>query len=239
VSATAAPIHPPSEGPARAGTPPLDLDLRWSLDDPDLLVGVVLADGLDVRPSEGDLAAWLDAQVATVADPPEPTRQAIRQLLKRHGFKATGRNKPASEYLAEARRAAAFPRILDVVDVNNALSLETGWPMSVLDLDRCLAASPARARELRPGRDGESYVFNPAGHAIDLANLLLVAAVDGPALGNPVKDAMTAKVGPGTQRIAAFLYASRKVSTPDDVLGVARRFADRVGGGVAKVLSQP
>lgn len=217
----------------------LDLDLRWSLDDPDLMVGLVLVDGLDVRPSEGDLAAWFDTQVTTVADPPEGTRQAIRQLLKRHGFKATGRNKPASEYLAEARRAGTFPRILDVVDVNNALSLETGWPMSVLDLDLCLAASPVGALEVRLGRDGESYVFNPSGHAIDLSKLLLVAAVDGPALGNPVKDAMTAKVAPGTRRVAAFLYASRKSATPDEVLAVARRFAERLGGGVARVLSTP
>jgi len=212
-------------------------EVRWSLEHPDLLVGVAFIDGLDVGPSNGALVAWFDDLVATAADPPEAVRQSIRQLLKRGGFKATGRNKPASEYLAEARRAGNFPRIYDVVDVNNALSLETGWPMSVLDLDRALALSPVGALEIRFGRPGESYVFNPAGQSIDLAGLLGIAAVDGPMLGNPVKDAMHAKVEPGTRRVVAAIYASRATTDAARVREVAARFCDRLGGGEVRVLT--
>lgn len=212
-------------------------DVRWSIEHPDLIVGLAFIEGLDVAPSTGALAAWFDDLVATVADPPEAVRQSIRQLLKKGGFKATGRNKPASEYLAEARRAGNFPRIYDVVDVNNALSLMTGWPMSVLDLDRALALSPVGALEIRFGRPAESYVFNPAGQSIDLAGLLGIAAADGPMLGNPVKDAMHAKVQPGTRRVVAAIYASRATAEGERVRAVTTTFAERLGGGEVRVLS--
>jgi len=211
-------------------------EARWSIEHPDLIVGLAFIDGLDVAPSSGALAAWFDDVVATAPDPPEAVRQSIRQLLKRGGFKATGRNKPASEYLAEARRAGDFPRIYDVVDVNNALSLMTGWPMSVLDLDRSLALSPLGALEIRFGRPGESYVFNPTGQSIELAGLLGIAAVDGPMLGNPVKDAMHAKVQPGTRRVVAALYASRATANVERVREITREFAARLGGGEVLVL---
>jgi DNA/RNA-binding domain of Phe-tRNA-synthetase-like protein len=204
-------------------------EVGWAIEHPDLIVGWVFADGLDVGPSQGELRAWFEAKVRQVADPPEATRQAIRQLLKRGGFKATGRNKPASEYLAEARRAGTLPAIYDVVDVNNALSLETGWPMSVLDLDRALACSPSGGLEIRFGRAGESFVFNGAGQVIEVSGLLGVAAAGGPMLGNPVKDAMNAKVVPHTRRIVAVIYTSRLVATPDRVLAVARELAERLG----------
>lgn len=212
-------------------------DVRWSIEHPDLIVGLAFIEGLDVAPSTGALAAWFDDLVATVPDPPEAVRQSIRQLLKKGGFKATGRNKPASEYLAEARRAGNFPRIYDVVDVNNALSLMTGWPMSVLDLDRALALSPAGALEIRFGRPGETYVFNPAGQSIDLAGLLGIAAVEGPMLGNPVKDAMHAKVQPGTRRVVAAIYASRASADATRVREVTARFTEQLGAGEVRVLT--
>lgn len=211
-------------------------EVRWSLEHPELIVGLAFIDGLDVAPTTGALAAWFEEVVSAVPDPPEVVRQSIRQLLKRGGFKATGRNKPASEYLAEARRAGTFPRIYDVVDVNNALSLMTGWPMSVLDLDRSLALSPVAALEVRFGRPGESYVFNPAGHSIELSGLLGLAAVDGPMLGNPVKDAMHAKVQPGTRCVVAALYASRATADVERVRAVTRELAERLGGGEVLVL---
>jgi hypothetical protein len=92
--------------------------------------------------------------------------------------------------------------------------------MSVLDADKCGAAL-----EVRVGRDGESYVFNQAGHVIDLAGLFGLAQVGGPMLGNPVKDAMHAKIEPTTSRLVACLWASREVATPARVRAVAEDFA--------------
>lgn len=218
---------------------PLDLDLRWSLDHPDLLVGVARVDLPPSGAAPAELTAWLDHQIATVPDPPEATRQAIRQLLKRHGFKATGRNKPACEYIAAARREDTFPRILPPVDVVNALALETGWPNSVLDLDLALAASPERALEVRLGAPDERYVFNPSGQVIDIENLFVVGAVGGPSLANPVKDAMTAKLRPESRRLVAFFYTSRAVASCAAVQEVAERFAAALGGGYTSALNGP
>jgi DNA/RNA-binding domain of Phe-tRNA-synthetase-like protein len=211
-------------------------EVRFAIDHPDLMIGLVHVTGLDVKPSEGALLEWFNAQLAQVPDPSEATRQAIRQLLKRTGFKATGRNKPASEYLVEARKRGELPPILDVVDVNNALSLETGWPMSVLDLGRIRTLEGEDALEIRIGREGESYVFNSAGHRIDLENLLGVGKVGGPMLGNPVKDSMLGKVAAGTSEIIAVLYTSRTCTTDADLRRVAETFAARLGGGETRVL---
>lgn len=196
------------------------MDVTWSLDHPSLLVGVVRAEGVRVGPSEPEAFAALSARVDAAADVGDGVRQAIRRLLKHGGFKATGRNKPASEYLGEAKRRGEWPAILNAVDVNNVLSLETGWPMSVLDLDKCGASL-----EVRFGRTDERYVFNQAGHAIDLEGLFGLAQVDGPMLGNPVKDAMHAKLEATTSRLIACLWASREVATPERVRGVAEDFA--------------
>lgn len=214
-------------------------EVRWAIEHPDLRVGLVFVEGLNVGLAPEALRAWCDGIVQAVPDPPEATRQAIRKLLKVGGFKPTGRNKPASEYLAEARRAGTWPAIYDVVDVNNALSLMTGWPMSVLDLDRALAASPRGALAIRFGAPGESYVFNQAGQVIELEGLLGIAAHEGPMLGNPVKDGMHAKVEPGTQRIVAALYTSRACADEARVHEVATTFAERLGGGVVRVLKAP
>lgn len=224
-----------TQAPANPIQQPLP-DVLWSIEHPDLLVGLGFVDHLDVGPSGGDLLAWFEAKLASVQDPPDETKVAIRQLLKKGGFKATGRNKPAAEYLAEARRAGTFPRIYDVVDVINAISLETGWPISVLDLDRALPHSPKGALEIRFGRAGESYVFNTSGQVIDIAGLLGVAAVDGPMLGNPVKDSMLSKVQPGTRRVVAVMYASRAISNPDHMRHVCQVFVNRLGGGRVVVL---
>lgn len=192
--------------------------INWNLDHPFLLVGVVTAEGITIGPTSDEGRLVLDARVAA-ADPTETTRSAIRTLLKRGGFKASGRNKPASEYLAEAKKRGEFPTIFNVVDINNVLSLETGWPMSVLDLDKC-----GDALEVRFGAADERYVFNQAGHAIDLEGLLGVANAQH-MLGNPVKDAMHAKVDQATTRVAAFLWASRDCASPDRVEAVAKDFA--------------
>ncbi len=210
------------------------------LDHPDLLVGLVMVSGLDAGPSVGPLADWLDERIMNADDPPESTRQAVRLLLKHSGFKATGRNKPASEYLAEARKRGEFPRILDCVDVMNVISLESGFPISILDLEKVRALHPeadTRGLCLRVGAPGESYAFNASGHIIELANLIGVAIEGGPLIANPVKDSVPTKVGPNTHTILAVIYASRKATTPEGLRELGERFAAQLGGGRVEVAS--
>jgi DNA/RNA-binding domain of Phe-tRNA-synthetase-like protein len=143
------------------------------------------------------LEAFLPGAGAPLASD-DTIRAAVRDLLRAGGFKPTGRNKPASEYLqrAAAERSLAFINL--AVDACNLCSLHSGLPMSVLDLDRTrpplsVAIAPAGAR----------YVFNSAGQVIDLGGLVCLSDADGPC-ANPVKDAQRTKTHPAT-RTALYL----------------------------------
>jgi len=117
----------------------------------------------------------------------EGVRGAVRDLLRRAGYKPTGRGKPASEYLVRAASEGALASINAAVDVCNAVSLHSGLPISVVDLDR--ARVPFRIGVAPPGA---SYVFNASGQEIDLGGLLCLYDADGPC-GNAVRDAQRTK----------------------------------------------
>ncbi len=197
--------------------------LHFNLDLPDLLIGWVRATGVTVEDSSPELTAELDG---VVADPDahglnDEVRVGVRDLLRGHGYKPAGRGKPASEFLVGAAIKGEFPHINNLVDINNLVSLETGWPVSILDIDR----AGTETFELRHGQAGERYPFNNAGHEIDLAGLLCVARPGGEAFGNPVKDSMATKLAPETGRVLGVMYTSRRVTSPDEVEVAARRFA--------------
>lgn len=197
--------------------------LTLSLDHPDLLVGWVTAHGVRVGESDGELRATLNDAVesARTEGLDEDVRAAIRDLLRGHGYKPSGRGKPASEFLSAAAVRGEFPTVVNVVDINNLVSLETGWPISVFDLDRARAAGGGL--EVRLGQAGESFVFNPAGQSIDVGGLISVARRGGEPIGNPVKDSMETKVSADTDSVLAVLYTSRKVADPETVAAAARR----------------
>ncbi|MFH1679210.1 MAG: phenylalanine--tRNA ligase beta subunit-related protein [Candidatus Eisenbacteria bacterium] len=177
---------------------------------PDLVVGLVEARGIAVAESPPGLREKIESLVATRRHedfPPPERRAAVRKLLRAGGFQASGRNKPASEYLAGRARAGEYPFHSNVVDIGNFISLRSGLPISVLDLERALAG--AGALSIRLGAADESYVFNPAGQEIRLRGLICVARPGGPALGNPVKDSMGSKVTPETGSALGVIYASR------------------------------
>ncbi len=66
----------------------------------------------------------------------DSVRKSVRDLLRHGGYKPTGRGKPASEYLLGAAAGAPLPEINAAVDACNAVSLHSGLPISVVDLDR-------------------------------------------------------------------------------------------------------
>ncbi|MBE0634438.1 hypothetical protein IH601_00365 [Candidatus Bipolaricaulota bacterium] len=132
-------------------------------------------------------------------------RQRVRKMLRHGKYKPSGRSKPASEFLLQAALGETFPLVNPPVDVNNAISLESGFPGSIFDTDLS-----GNHMLLRRGLPGEAYVFNPSGQLIDLQDLLLVCreSSDGwEPCGNPVKDAMITKISASTQNVIAVLYA--------------------------------
>ena len=149
--------------------------------------------------------AWLTGLLDPGAEAPlarsEELRTAVRDLLRHGGYKPTGRGKPSSEYLSREAAEGRLASINLAVDACNAVSLHSGLPISVVDLDR--TRPPLR---IAVASAGERYVFNPAGQEIDLAGLLCLYDADGPC-ANAVKDAQRTKTGDSTRRTLSILWA--------------------------------
>ena len=189
--------------------------------DPDTgLAGLIWARGCKVASAPPGLDQALEG---VLSDPPgvAATQKAVRDHLRFGVYKPSGRGKPACEYLLKAAREGRFPRINNLVDINNLISLSTQLPISLVDLGR---AQTDRFR-IRRGRPDERYVFNQAGQTIELQDLLLVARMpeDEPC-ANPVKDSMATKLSDASTDVLAVVYGPHDLR--DVVQAAAARFAE-------------
>jgi len=178
---------------------------------PGLTVALIEATGVRIEAASAELRGRCD-QAAQAAAPDalaggDARRQAIRRLLRSGGFKPSGRNKPAQEYLLRtAAEEGTLPSISSAVDLINLVSLRSGLPISLVSLDRL-----GVRLSLRVGLPGEKFVFNRAGQELDVEGLLCicVAATGGSEpVGSPVKDSMRAKVTDQDSHLLACIYAS-------------------------------
>jgi DNA/RNA-binding domain of Phe-tRNA-synthetase-like protein len=155
-------------------------------------------------------ASWLMDLLTTQAAAPvradDRVRESVRRLLRLGGYKPSGRGKPASEYLQRTVREGSLGSINAAVDACNVVSLHSGLPISVVDLDRC---TPPLTVEIAP--PGASYVFNSAGQEIRLDGLLCLTDASGPC-ANAVKDSQRTKTGPQTRRTLSLIWGSRELS---------------------------
>jgi DNA/RNA-binding domain of Phe-tRNA-synthetase-like protein len=152
--------------------------------------------------SPPELVALLAPDAPAPVRSDDAVREAVRALLRHGGFKAAGRSKPASEYLLKAARDGFLSSINLAVDVCNVVSLHSGLPISVIDLDR--AHEPFR---VGLASAGESYVFNASGQTIDLSGLLCLFDADGPC-ANAVKDAQRTKTTADTRRTLSIVWGT-------------------------------
>jgi DNA/RNA-binding domain of Phe-tRNA-synthetase-like protein len=157
---------------------------------------------LGEAPSRPELRALLALDAAAPLRSDDSVRETVRALLRQGGFKPTGRSKPASEYLLKAVREGTLSSINVAVDACNVVSLHSGLPISVVDLDR--AREPLRVG-LAPA--GASYVFNASGQTIDLGGLLCLFDAEGPC-ANAVKDAQRTKTTSETRRTLSLIWGS-------------------------------
>ncbi len=169
-----------------------------------------------------EVLAVLDGAAPAPLASSDEVRQKIRALLKAGGFKPTGRSKPASEYLLAA---APLRSINLAVDAGNAVSLHSGLPISVVDLDR--VRPPLRVGLAAPG---STYVFNPSGQVIDVANLLCLIDAEGPC-ANAVKDAQRSKTDGETLRTLSLLWSTRDL--PGRGEAACRWYIDLIGAAGA------
>ncbi|MGZ6070259.1 MAG: phenylalanine--tRNA ligase beta subunit-related protein [Myxococcaceae bacterium] len=160
----------------------------------------------------------------------EEVRGAIRDLLRHGGYKPTGRGKPASEYLVRAAAEGKLGPINPAVDVGNAVSLHSGLPISVVDVDRLRA--PVRVDVAPPGA---RYVFNAAGQEIDLQGLLCLFDAEGPC-ANAVKDSERTKTSDATTTTLTLIWgAAAAANRVDEAVGWAWELLGRVGATVDRV----
>lgn len=156
------------------------------------------------------------AAIAQLAEPgatapvaaSEQVKTAVRDLLRHGGYKPAGRSKPASEYLAAALAKREFPRINALVDTCNVVSLHSGLPISLIDLDRL---DRGGALTIRIAPPATSYVFNPSGQTIDAGGLVCLYDAQGPT-GTPVKDAQRAKTHDGTVAALAIVWGTHALA---------------------------
>lgn len=153
--------------------------------------------------------AWLVEALALEADVPlqrsEEVRAAVRKLLRHGGYRPTGRGKPASEYLVRAAGEDGLGTINLCVDVCNVVSLHSGLPISVVDLE--LATAPL---SVGVAGEGSSYVFNASGQEIRIAGLLNLCDVEGPC-ANGVKDSQRTKTNDATTRTLSVIWGTRAI----------------------------
>ena len=154
--------------------------------------------------SETHSPEWLTELLRNDATVPvqrsEELRTAVRDMLRHGGYKPTGRGKPASEYLVRAAQEGGIRSINLVVDACNVVSLHSGFPISLIDVD--LALPPLRVAIAEPGT---SYVFNASGQEIDVDGLVCLHDADGPC-ANAVKDSQRTKTRPETLRTLSVIW---------------------------------
>jgi len=186
------------------------LQIDRSLTPSPVLPALIYAEGIAPPEQTKDAPSFLAEAIARARATgegfiPAEIRTRVRRMLKHGKYRASGRGRPASEFLLRAALTGEFPLINGPVDVNNAISLISGLPGSIFDAD-----ISGRELLLRWGLPRESYVFNRSGQTIDLEDLLVVCRSTGGGwepCGNPVKDAMTTKVTEETRNVIAVLYA--------------------------------
>ena len=190
------------------------LDLRWFVTE--------FPHPLGQLPTPLEITALLQWNDTAPVRSSDQLRQDVRDLLRYGGFKPTGRSKPASEYLIKAANAGKLSSINLAVDACNAVSLHSGLPISVVDLE--VAKEPFR---VGVADSGETYVFNRTGQAIDIGGLLCLFDAEGPC-ANAVKDSQRTKTSDATVRTLTLVWGTKKwTSHVDETEAWYRELLDR------------
>jgi DNA/RNA-binding domain of Phe-tRNA-synthetase-like protein len=201
------------------------MDLRIELQG--VILGNVEADGVAVAAPGAEQAAELDRACAELRE--QLTVEAVAALDSvagvRQMFRAWGvdpaRYRPSGEgLLRRVVQGKGLYRVSNVVDANNLISVETGWPWGSYDRGRI---SPPVA--FRAGHDGETYtgIGKQTWHA---ARRPVLADETGP-FGSPISDSVRTMVTPATTAVVSVAFIP--AGTPEaDVRSALERHAERL-----------
>ena len=200
----------------------------FSLPPGPLRIGLIEADNVTIGSSSWEYLTIIEKEVQPMISAdfiyPDNMQKGIRSLLKAYGFHPSGRNRPASEFLAkDLQMRGCFNAINNAVDINNHISLLSHLPISILDREKT-----GDKLFIRVGLEGESYPFNREGHELSLKDLLIIAGGehDNTPMGSPVKDSQATKVFESTRKLVGIIYASQNLTPVDELETYLIRFAD-------------
>lgn len=184
---------------------------------PKAALGCVQA-AVETRVAPAELDALLRAQEERIAKLPEPRAvlEAAAIVATRAGYKALGKDPARYRGSAEAllRRLIAgkgMPRINNVVDVINLVSVESRLPIGLYDL-----AHVEGPIEFRAGRAGETYK-GIGKYDLNLEGLPLFADAQGPH-GSPTSDSERTMVTEATTRVLAIIISFGGASALDSAV---------------------
>ena len=174
---------------------------------PDVRLGTLEADNLRVTPADAALAQLMDEvceqkrrefTVETLAEA-EPTR-AVRAMFRAWGVDPS-KYRPSSEaLLRRVVQGKGLYRVLNVVDIANVGSIETGWPYGCYD--RARIRPPVVFREGAPCETYEG-IGKQTWH---LAGRPVLADADGP-FGSPISDSTRSMITESAQSVLGVIYA--------------------------------
>lgn len=186
---------------------------------PDVKLGVVEADGLQVAPASENLARLMDEvcarklrefTVETLAEA-EATR-AVRAMFRAWDMDPS-KYRPSSEaLLRRVVQGKGLYRVSNVVDIGNLVSIESGWPLGCYDRNRIRAPIV-----FRHGTSGERYpgIGKRTWH---LEGRPVLADSDGP-FGSPISDSTRSMITESAQDVLIVIYVP--AGAPDASIEVA------------------
>lgn len=205
---------------------------------PNVRLGIVEADGVHVRPADIALAQLMDAVCARKAEEftveslaeAEATR-AVRAMFRAWGVDPS-KYRPSSEaLLRRVAQGKGLYRVLNIVDIGNVGSIETGWPYGCYDRSRLRPPIV-----LRHGADGEAYegIGKRTWH---LSGQPVLADSDGP-FGSPISDSTRSMITESAQDVLAIVYApaSASASALEAAMGrLAERLVEFAGASATRL----
>lgn len=190
---------------------------------PDIQLGCIVYDA-DVKERNDELWKKIDGEVAPSLIKlmeQTPVTEVENISWSRKAYKALGKDPGRYRVSSEAlyrriKQGKGLYKINTVVDVNNLISLKTGFSVGSYDLDKVKGDI-----KLCHGQDEASYK-GIGKDMINIANLPVLCDDEGP-FGSPTSDSTKAMIGLETKRIITILY---NFSPNADMASVLKSSAD-------------
>jgi DNA/RNA-binding domain of Phe-tRNA-synthetase-like protein len=211
--------------------------MEFKIELPEVKLGVVEADGLQVAPSGENLTRLMDDvcgrklrefTVETLADA-APIR-AVRAMFRAWDMDPS-KYRPSSEaLLRRVVHGKGLYRVSNVVDIGNLVSIQTGWPLGCYD--RARIRPPV---VFRHGATSERYegIGKRTWH---LEGRPVLADPDGP-FGSPISDSTRSMITESARDVLIVIYVPASATDASIEVAMTRlgeRLQQFAGAGVVR-----